>query len=399
MSRRYKAGLVTASEPSSSGTPYTGAASGSWIRQRHSQSVFESAWPKATSVPGAPTSVQASAGNAQATVTFIAPTDTGGLSITSYVVTSNPGNITASGSSSPINITGLTNGTSYTFTVKAVNAAGSSASSGASNAITPTNVVTGESSYTTAGTYSWTCPSGVTSVSVVAVGAGGTGGAYGGSAGSLAYKNNIAVTPGQSYTVVVGATNAQVYASPYSFTAGSSSFGSSTPLVANGGFGGYSGDVSSPQIGSGYDGGGRGGAGSTDYYTAEYGYRSGQGGGAGGYTGNGGSGGFGPAAGGNGSGGGGGGGSSGPNNVTTGGGGVLLLGQGSNGAGGGFNAGTPGGGGSFGNNGSGVQGGLYGGASGGIGSIANSSNQGKNGAVRIIWGSGRAFPSTNTGVL
>ena len=48
--------------------------------------------------------------------------------------------------------------------------------------------------YTSPGTYYWTCPSGVSSVSVVCIGAGGTGGAYGGSGGSLAYKNNISVS-------------------------------------------------------------------------------------------------------------------------------------------------------------------------------------------------------------
>ena len=60
--------------------------------------------------------------------------------------------------------------------------------------------------YTTPGTYSWTCPKGVTSVSVVCVGGGGTGPylkqleenayAQGGYGGALAYKNNIPVIPG-----------------------------------------------------------------------------------------------------------------------------------------------------------------------------------------------------------
>jgi hypothetical protein len=65
-----------------------------------------------------------------------------------------------------------------------------------------------EALFTTPGTYSWTAPIGVTSVSVVAVGGGGGAGLYnggGGGGGALAYKNNIAVTPGQSYTVIVGA--------------------------------------------------------------------------------------------------------------------------------------------------------------------------------------------------
>ena len=66
----------------------------------------------------------------------------------------------------------------------------------------------GNAEFTTPGTYSWTCPTGVSSVSVVCVGAGGTGGyqwsSGGGGGGGLGWKNNIPVTAGQSYTVVVG---------------------------------------------------------------------------------------------------------------------------------------------------------------------------------------------------
>ena len=63
----------------------------------------------------------------------------------------------------------------------------------------------GQDLFDTAGSTTWTCPSGVTSVSVVAVGAGGKGYSNGGGGGGLGWKNNISVTPGQSYTVVVGA--------------------------------------------------------------------------------------------------------------------------------------------------------------------------------------------------
>ncbi|MCL6605397.1 MAG: S-layer homology domain-containing protein [Paenibacillus sp.] len=88
-------------------------------------------------VPGAPTNVSAVAGNGQAIISFSAPADNGGSAITGYEVIASPGNILMTGSASPIIITGLTNGTSYTFTVKAINGEGSSASSGASNAIIP----------------------------------------------------------------------------------------------------------------------------------------------------------------------------------------------------------------------------------------------------------------------
>ena len=45
----------------------------------------------------------------------------GGSAVIDYKVTSLPGGITATGTSSPITITGLTNGTPYTFTVQAAN--------------------------------------------------------------------------------------------------------------------------------------------------------------------------------------------------------------------------------------------------------------------------------------
>jgi uncharacterized protein (TIGR02145 family) len=88
-------------------------------------------------VPGPPTSVTASAGNASASVVFVAPTNNGGSAITGYTVTSSPGGITATGTTSPINVTGLTNGTAYTFTIVATNAVGNSSPSTASSAVTP----------------------------------------------------------------------------------------------------------------------------------------------------------------------------------------------------------------------------------------------------------------------
>ncbi|WP_158606505.1 fibronectin type III domain-containing protein [Paenibacillus ginsengarvi] len=88
-------------------------------------------------VPSAPYEVAATAGNGQATVAFKAPTDNGGFAVTGYEVTASPGSLKATGTASPIVVTGLTNGTAYTFTVKAINQLGGSAASESSGAVTP----------------------------------------------------------------------------------------------------------------------------------------------------------------------------------------------------------------------------------------------------------------------
>lgn len=328
----------------------------------------------ALKVANAPTIGTATAGTGQVSVAFTAPSCVGGGAISSYTAyCTTTGTKTASGASSPITVTGLTNGTAYTFKVIATNVYGPSYPSASSNSATPA-VAPGQQAYTSPGTYSWVAPSCVTSVSVVAVG-GGDNGSYGittngGGGGALAYANNISVTPGNSYTVVVGG-----FASTSSFN--------STSVAAGGGSGGSGGSVI-------YGTGGSGGSGS-----------GGGGGGAGGYAGSGGSG----------SGGSGGNGGSQPGGGYGGGGGggVGILGQGSSGANGAWSGpprSTGGGGGSGGNSGNcgygqgGGQGcgGAYGGGGGAY--YYGGATAGASGAVRIIWpGNTRSFPSTNTGNL
>jgi hypothetical protein len=104
---------------------------------------FESFWDKTvirhstipnSSAPSAPTAVVGTvASSTSVSVAFTAPSG----SVTSYTVTSNPGSITATGSSSPIVVSGLSTGTAYTFTVTATNSYGTSPSSAASTSVTP----------------------------------------------------------------------------------------------------------------------------------------------------------------------------------------------------------------------------------------------------------------------
>ena len=88
-------------------------------------------------VPGAPTQASAQRGAGSATVSFTAPVSDGGSEVTGYTVTSSPGGITGTCSTSPCTVSGLANGTSYTFTVHATNGHGNSAESQATSAVTP----------------------------------------------------------------------------------------------------------------------------------------------------------------------------------------------------------------------------------------------------------------------
>ncbi|XBJ48367.1 Ig-like domain-containing protein [Shewanella sp. H8] len=93
-------------------------------------------------VAGAPSIGTATAGDTQVSVSFSAPASNGGAAITAYTVTSSPSGITSSGVGSPLTVTGLSNGTAYTFSVTATNSAGISAASSSSNSVTPKSAQT-----------------------------------------------------------------------------------------------------------------------------------------------------------------------------------------------------------------------------------------------------------------
>ena len=86
-------------------------------------------------VPDAPTIGTATAGNAQVTVAFTPPGNNGGSTITSYTATC--GAQSNSGLTSPIVVSGLTNGVAVTCSVTATNDNGTSAASANSNSVTP----------------------------------------------------------------------------------------------------------------------------------------------------------------------------------------------------------------------------------------------------------------------
>jgi len=169
----------------------------------------------AATVPGAPTIGTATAGNAQATVAFTAPSSNGGAAITAYTATSSPGGITGTCASSPCTVTGLVNGTAYTFTVTATNAVGAGAASAASNSVTPSTVPSAPIGVSaTAGdtqatvTFSAPASNGGTAITGYTVTSNPIGGTDS-NAGSTSLSHVITgLTNGTPYTFTVTATNA-----------------------------------------------------------------------------------------------------------------------------------------------------------------------------------------------
>ena len=120
------------------------AAVGVWKLREAEANRRAGTWPTAAFAPGAPTSLAATAGNAQASLTWTAPASNGGTAITDYAVqfSSDAGaNWTtfADGTSTATSatVTSLTNGTAYVFRVAAANAIGTGTYTAASSSVTP----------------------------------------------------------------------------------------------------------------------------------------------------------------------------------------------------------------------------------------------------------------------
>lgn len=132
MSKRYLGGVITKSPV----TPNVSSANGIWTMEQQAHYRYSNCWPRS---PGAPSITSVTKGNANVAVAFSAPSCTGSNTLTSYIATSNTG-VSATNTTSPITVTGLTNGSSYTFVVRGINSAGTGACSARSAVAIPSTV-------------------------------------------------------------------------------------------------------------------------------------------------------------------------------------------------------------------------------------------------------------------
>jgi hypothetical protein len=208
--------------------------SGVWSVQEAQIAQGAAVWP--SNKPDAPIiGVATSTGTTTATVAFTAPVYTGASVIISYTAVSSPDGITASLSQSgsgTISISGLTTGTTYTFTVYATNSDGSSAFSAASNSIVPQVQATNVDMYLIAG-------------------GGGAGGGYnsspgtfmggGGGAGGVVYVPAYPTNYNTAIPISIGGGGSGVSGAvgPSGAGTGTTFTGTSSFSAFGGGYGGY----------------------------------------------------------------------------------------------------------------------------------------------------------------
>lgn len=201
---KYKGNLVSATQTVLSGTNYTGKANGKFSLTEQIQAKQSSLWAKGATNPTTPTIGTATANLGGASILFTPSTDIGAAGTLTYTAVSTPEGISATGTASPLNITGLTNGTYYTFKIKATNSlnldssfSGDSNSTGVSAPSAPT---IGTASATTGGTASITfsAPSSTGGLAITSYTATST-------------PENITGTSTSSPVVVTGLTNGTSY--------------------------------------------------------------------------------------------------------------------------------------------------------------------------------------------
>lgn len=122
----------------------------------------------------------------------------------------------------------------------------------------PTGTPIVNQTYTQPGTFVWVCPAGVTSVNCLLISPGQSANfrnaikqQLGGAGGGLRYRNNIPVTPGVSYTVLVGEPKQNSYepttdqpCSAFGISVQSGNQGTPMSSTIKGGYGGYGTQVS-----------------------------------------------------------------------------------------------------------------------------------------------------------
>ena len=255
------------------------------------ESVSSSAITVTALAPDAPTIGSASTtGTGSANVSFTAPANNGGAPITLYTATASPGGATGTLSqagSGTISVSGLSQNTAYTFTVKATNSAGQSVASGSSNSITTQlSVAAGATLFSSSGSFSpskagqsvtWYLAGGGGSGGTGAVTnqSGGFGNAFvyaGGGGGAGGTANTSTATVNSTVTVSIGGASSLSGGISASAAVGGNGGAGSVPGSGNrqstggsGGTGGASGGAGGGMSSGTYNAGGTGGSGT---YTA-----------------------------------------------------------------------------------------------------------------------------------